>query len=225
VKKKAGRPRDPERGCFDSHAFLDNGRCRNCERKRAKAYRERQKKNAASNHHKKDAARQRAMRGAGGPRAAIARAQAILFTYVNRGKIARPTTCEACPSPHPLAYHPDPAAPLDVEWLCRACRAMRIAQIESDAIADRRARVLQRSEEEEAARIAQANLARRSGEEIYDALPADQRAAIDTLHRAGDREAIQMQLGTHATAIMEYLDRRANHQRLREMMRRHMGSG
>jgi hypothetical protein len=52
------------------------------------------------------------------------RARITLQNNVVRGKIVRPSHCEACGvACHPDAHHTDYARPLDVRWLCRTCHA------------------------------------------------------------------------------------------------------
>lgn len=220
LKKKPGRPRQTD--CLESHQFAQQGRCKVCARKRARAYRERR----ADTVHDRDRTRKAALRASKDDRAALARARAILGMSIRRGKVARPIACAECGSPHPVPYHADPAAPLAVEWLCRGCRRYRIETIDAvaEAAAAEQARI--ESEEEASRRIAAQNAIRRSGQEIYDALDERTRADVDAAYDRSDTAVIAaVAVSDHAlVALTEFLERRANHRRAREAMRRRMGA-
>jgi mono/diheme cytochrome c family protein len=220
LKKKPGRPRQTD--CLESHQFAQQGRCKVCARKRARTYRARH----AGTIHDRDRARKATLRARQDGQAALARARAIVGVNVRRGKVVRPTTCAECHSPHPVPYHADPAAPLAVEWLCRSCRRYRIETVDTiaESVAAEQARI--ESEEEAARRIAAQNEVRRSGQEIYDAFDAVTRADVDAAHDRNDTAVIAGYSGSDdaAIALTEFLERRANHRRAREAMRRRMGT-
>lgn len=125
-----------------------------------------------------------------------------------------------------MPYHADPAAALAVEWLCRSCRRYRIETVDTiaESVAAEQARI--ESEEEAARRIAAQNEVRRSGQEIYDAFDAVTRADVDAAHDRNDTAVIAGYAGSDdaAIALTEFLERRANHRRAREAMRRRMGT-
>lgn len=50
------------------------------------------------------------------------RAQQIVADAIRRGELVRPDRCASCLRDcKPDAHHPDYAAPLRVEWLCKTC--------------------------------------------------------------------------------------------------------
>jgi len=51
-----------------------------------------------------------------------ANARSYLHTYVKRGTVIKPSTCQKCGSSIDIqAHHHDYDKPLDVVWLCRSC--------------------------------------------------------------------------------------------------------
>ena len=49
-------------------------------------------------------------------------ARKMVYNWVSRGKMVRPTNCQVCGiSCHTEAHHKDYSKPLEVTWLCRNC--------------------------------------------------------------------------------------------------------
>ena len=210
--QKKGRPR--QTGCLDPHSFLENGHCRVCARARSRDFRRvhRSKVQAA------DRARKARLRASGEESALLARARAIVGVYVRRGKLARPATCAECVSPKPLPFHADAGRPLDVEWLCKSCRRYRAVLQEADLVAQRVAV----AEEERAKELAGRNRLRARGEELYRGLPEHARALLDRrFGLVGHRAVEDLTLDDAGrAAVVEFLDRRASHERTRALFRR-----
>lgn len=52
-------------------------------------------------------------------------ARSQVSVYVKRGKMARPSVCDACKQAGRIeAHHEDYAKPLEVIWLCRPCHSL-----------------------------------------------------------------------------------------------------
>lgn len=100
--------------------FHDGTPCRSCARIRAREFRRRHRKTIAATD-AADPARKQARE-----------ARAYVATYLRRGAIAPPDLCERCSrddlrtaqiQQRPVVpWHPDPAKPREIAWLCVDCR-------------------------------------------------------------------------------------------------------
>ena len=123
ARTKHGRREAPNRSPFtrdECSEFHDGMPCRSCARIRAREFRRRHRKTLS------------ALDAADPIRKQAREARAYVATYLRRGAIVPPDLCERCSrddlptaqaQQRPVVpWHPDPARPREIAWLCSDCR-------------------------------------------------------------------------------------------------------
>ncbi len=188
----------------DEHAFAPLRRCARCNnpnpRARAKYCRQcgaaasrRWRARHAAELRKAEGERQRTR---GADLASRRAAYAYLHVYIKRGKVAK-RSCFGCFSPHANALIPDLSKPLIAEWWCAACRR----QTEEDRQAKRIAAAQERAQ---AARQAAWVERRDAALAAIEALPIEERAALEDLAARGP---LGMRLSVESPLYMQQLVR------------------